>query len=688
MVFGVTLVTFLLSSVVPADPATANLGQRARDAPGIVARYRAEQGLDRSLPVQYASYLGNLLTGDLGTSQQTQRPVLDDLAEKLPATLELVLAATVMALVVGVLFGVLAAKGRGGRLDRTARTLATHRGLPADLLDRHGRCRACVKNLGVLPGSGRLAPALDPQDQITGFYTADALLAGDLGAFASAAGPSRPARFGPRPVRRRHGAAFHPQRGAGGAVVNFVKAGRAKGLRGRGVLWGYAVRSASGQLIAATTLSFSLLLAATVYIEQQFSWNGIGQYAFRSSTDLDLPAVMGVSTHRPGLRRGQPGRRCCTPPGRRIGLSDATHARSPRRGIVGRVAGAWRWARRTLRKAPPPAAAPAGGRHRRPRIARYDRSTERRAPGGRRVAPGWALSPLSARALQVLYGARLSVPVGLLLITVTAVIGTGDSSTSRASSAAGSTVLMRVTDGVFAFGVIIQARSWPPRRRVVGHPCARAPWSGGGAREDRATACPCARRTTCTPSADGAADKYPHEFSGGQRQRAAIARALASRPKMIVADEPVSALDASAQAAVANLLRDLSREEGIALAFISHDLAVVGALADRVVVMYLGRIVETGTVGQIFDAPRHPYTRALLDAVPVPDGTGSRPRALTGEVPDPGSPPSGCRFHPRCPLSVDRCRNDEPVLRAVPGTTVDSEVACWVVQAQAQASAV
>lgn len=295
IVFGVTLVTFLLSSVVPADPATANLGQRALDDPGIVARYRADQGLDRSLPVQYASYLGNLVTGDLGTSQQTQRPVLDDLAEKLPATLELVVVATVMALVVGVLFGVLAAKGRGGRLDRAARTLSlTGVPLPTFWI---GMVAAVlfVKNLGILPGSGRLAPALDPPDQITGFYTADALLAGDLNAFASAAAhlvlPASVLALSVIGMVLR----FTRSAVLESLSSDFVKAGRAKGLRGGGVLWGYAVRSASGQLITATTLSFSLLLAATVYIEQQFSWNGIGQYAFRSSTNLDLPAVMGVS---------------------------------------------------------------------------------------------------------------------------------------------------------------------------------------------------------------------------------------------------------------------------------------------------------------------------------------------------------------------------------------------------------
>ncbi|MEV5008539.1 ABC transporter permease [Streptomyces sp. NPDC056159] len=295
IVLGVTLVTFLLSSVVPADPATANLGQRALDDPGIVAHYRAEQGLDRTLPMQYLTYLGHLVTGDLGTSQQTQRPVLDDLADKLPATLELVTAATLLALVVGVLLGVLSARGRGGRLDRIVRTLSLAGvSLPTFWI---GMVAAVVfvKNLGALPGSGRLAPALDPPHQITGFYTVDALLDGDLGTFASAtAHLVLPASVLALSVV---GMVLRFTRSAvlESLSSDFVKAGRAKGLRERGVLWGYAVRSSSGQLITATTLSFGLLLASTVYIEQQFSWNGIGQYAFRSSTNLDLPAVMGVS---------------------------------------------------------------------------------------------------------------------------------------------------------------------------------------------------------------------------------------------------------------------------------------------------------------------------------------------------------------------------------------------------------
>ncbi|MFF2325016.1 MULTISPECIES: ABC transporter permease [unclassified Streptomyces] len=295
IVIGVTVVTFLLSSVVPADPATANLGQRALDDPGIVARYRTEQGLDRSLPMQYATYLGNLFTGDLGTSQQTQRPVLDDLGDKLPATLELVITATVLALVAGVLLGVLSARGRGGRLDRAARMLSlTGVSLPTFWI---GMVAAVifVKNLGVLPGSGRLAPALDPPEHVTGFYTVDALLDGDVNAFASAAAhlvlPASVLALSVVGMVLR----FTRSAVLEALSSDFVKAGRAKGLREHAVLWGYAVRASSGQLITATTLTFGLLLAATVYIEQQFSWNGIGQYAFRSSTNLDLPAVMGVS---------------------------------------------------------------------------------------------------------------------------------------------------------------------------------------------------------------------------------------------------------------------------------------------------------------------------------------------------------------------------------------------------------
>jgi peptide/nickel transport system ATP-binding protein len=161
---------------------------------------------------------------------------------------------------------------------------------------------------------------------------------------------------------------------------------------------------------------------------------------------------------------------------------------------------------------------------------------------------------------------------------------------------------------------------------------------------------------------EGAAQRFPHEFSGGQRQRIAIARALAARPRLLVGDEPISALDASAQAQVADLMRALAVESGAGLLFISHDLSVVRLIADRVAVMYLGRIVETGPTAQIWAEPRHPYTRALLAAVPHPDGAGRLPEELPGDVPDPAAPPSGCRFHPRCPLAFEGCDTVEPVL--------------------------
>lgn len=155
-------------------------------------------------------------------------------------------------------------------------------------------------------------------------------------------------------------------------------------------------------------------------------------------------------------------------------------------------------------------------------------------------------------------------------------------------------------------------------------------------------------------------DRFPHEFSGGQCQRIAVARVLAARPSCIVADEPISALDASAQAQVANLLAGIARDAGLGMLFISHDLSVVRRIADRTVVMYLGRIVESGPTAEVWAQPSHPYTEALIRAIPSAGSGSTLPVELPGDVPDPARPPSGCRFHPRCPSVLDHCRDEEP----------------------------
>lgn len=184
----------------------------------------------------------------------------------------------------------------------------------------------------------------------------------------------------------------------------------------------------------------------------------------------------------------------------------------------------------------------------------------------------------------------------------------------------------------------------------------------GLARDSQSRAARIAELLTVVGLAPSDAQKYPHQFSGGQRQRISIARALASDPEFIVCDEPTSALDVSVQAQILNLMKQLQRERGLTYLLISHNLAVVAHMADTLGVMYLGRLVEQGSAPQILERPSHPYTRLLLDTVPDPARIGGTRLRLSGEVPSPLSPPTGCTFHPRCPIANDRCKNELPNL--------------------------
>ena len=181
---------------------------------------------------------------------------------------------------------------------------------------------------------------------------------------------------------------------------------------------------------------------------------------------------------------------------------------------------------------------------------------------------------------------------------------------------------------------------------------------------------------TGVPAADKRMDNYPHQFSGGMRQRVVIALALSADPKLIIADEPTTALDVSVQAQIIELLKKLCEENGTAVILVTHDMGVIAEAADRVAVMYAGRLVELADKRTLFNEPRHPYTRMLLDAIPDLSQTHRRRTPISGEVPNPLSPPTGCPFHPRCSLANERCRKEMPLRQMIDSHGSFSEVAC------------
>lgn len=294
LLFGVTLVTFALTTIVPGDPVASALGQRAAEDPAAVAAFRAKYGLDQPWFVQYGIYLGNLLHGDLGISQQTHRPVATDLASAVPATLELALGAITLSLIFGVVFGVWAAYRRGKVTDQVLRVVSlTGLSVPTFWMAMVLFYTFYYK-LRLAPGSGRLSPILSPPPKQTGLVTVDSLLAGRFDAFMDASAHlvlpvlvltlytvgllTRFVRTSVLEVLEQ----------------DYVRAAYAKGLTGRKVLFSYVLRGAALPILTVLGLAFGTLLSGTVLVESVFAWPGLGTYAFKSASSLDLPGVMGV----------------------------------------------------------------------------------------------------------------------------------------------------------------------------------------------------------------------------------------------------------------------------------------------------------------------------------------------------------------------------------------------------------
>jgi peptide/nickel transport system permease protein len=294
LVVGVTLVTFVLTNLVPGDPVAASLGQRAAEDPAIVARFRAEYGLDKPLVVQYLTYLGNLIHGNLGTSTTTHDAVTSDLASALPATLEIAIGAIVLSVIIGVVLGTIAAYRRGKVSDHVLRVVSlAGLSVPTFWLALVLYYVFYFK-LHLAPGSGRLSSDFNTPPAVTGLYTVDALLAGQLDTFLDALSHL----FLPVLVLTLYtvGLLTRFVRTAVLEILDqdYVRAARAKGLPMRTVIWSYVLRGASIPILTVVGLAFGSLLSGTVLVESVFSWPGIGSYAYQAASHLDLPGVMGV----------------------------------------------------------------------------------------------------------------------------------------------------------------------------------------------------------------------------------------------------------------------------------------------------------------------------------------------------------------------------------------------------------
>ena len=294
LLVGVTLVTFVLTNLVPGDPVAAALGQRAAEDPAIVAQFRHQYGLDQTLVAQYFTYQGNLLHGDLGTSTTTHNSVASDLAQALPATLELAIGAIVLSVIIGVVLGTVAAYRRGKVTDQVLRVVSlTGLSVPTFWL-------ALVLyyvfyfRLHIAPGSGRLSPDFRTPPTVTGLYTVDSLLAGQLDTFLDAVAHL----FLPVLVLTLYtvGLLTRFVRTAVLEILDqdYVRAARAKGLPTRTVVWNYVLRGASIPVLTVVGLAFGSLLSGTVLVESIFAWPGLGSYAYQAASHLDLPGVMGV----------------------------------------------------------------------------------------------------------------------------------------------------------------------------------------------------------------------------------------------------------------------------------------------------------------------------------------------------------------------------------------------------------